>query len=268
MRRINHRIFLMVIFCLLIPSVVFAEDYCLPQPGLTTIIDHQGEWYNITIYSDSCYVCVESGGYGDVTCVPCGNFTAVIPPVKSPIVPTESIPLNADLVPVFLIILPFLALFYIFSGSQEGHPIWGDILASAFGLVISAILVMWFIQGGITSAPATIETAVYELPSSLTVSQLETIQESFSQQSSILGIKGTGMMVISSVSTSELKNEMTVVVHTHDTIRQQYQDIGVAFLFMLLAVIFAALFLWSLKFSIDQIREQANDENDPENWRE
>jgi len=66
---------------LLLVSIVAAEDseYCAPLPtNITTIVDHNGDWYNITIRSVSiCYTCIESGGgYGDVDCAPCSGVVA------------------------------------------------------------------------------------------------------------------------------------------------------------------------------------------------
>lgn len=72
---------LILLSCLLLTSLVTAEDseYCAPLPtNITTIVDNNGDWWNITIRSVSvCYTCIESGGgYGDVDCVPCSGVSA------------------------------------------------------------------------------------------------------------------------------------------------------------------------------------------------
>lgn len=62
-----------LISLLLLVSIVSATDYCTP-PGsdINVTYVHEGNWFNFTITSPSCYVCSDNGaGYGDVDCVPC-----------------------------------------------------------------------------------------------------------------------------------------------------------------------------------------------------
>jgi len=64
-------LWILVAFCLLVSSVS-AVDYCLPPGEMTQTIDHQGTWYNITLTSPNCYICVDNGAMmGDVECNPC-----------------------------------------------------------------------------------------------------------------------------------------------------------------------------------------------------
>jgi len=71
-----------IIVVLLLISIVSAigdSEYCTPLPtGLETIIDHNGDWWNITIKSSTlCYTCRDNGaGYGDVDCVLCSGVIA------------------------------------------------------------------------------------------------------------------------------------------------------------------------------------------------
>jgi PKD repeat protein len=69
-----------IIGLLLLVGIVAADDseYCAPPPtNITTVVDHNGDWWNITITSDLCYTCIETGGgYGDVDCIPCGEVIA------------------------------------------------------------------------------------------------------------------------------------------------------------------------------------------------
>ena len=64
----------------LVGIVGAADTFCTAPPtGITTEIDHNGDWYNITITFPSCFVCADNGAMmGDVECLPCAlaSFTA------------------------------------------------------------------------------------------------------------------------------------------------------------------------------------------------
>jgi PKD repeat protein len=62
---------------LLLGSIVSAADYCTAPPtGINYTINHNGDWYNITITFPACFDCVDNGaGYGDVECTPCAAAT-------------------------------------------------------------------------------------------------------------------------------------------------------------------------------------------------
>jgi PKD repeat protein len=84
----NHFSLAVIAVCLLLVGIVSADDYCTAPPsGIITDIEHNGDWYNITITFPACFVCSDNGGgYGDVDCVPCSlasfraNKTCVVVP--------------------------------------------------------------------------------------------------------------------------------------------------------------------------------------------
>jgi PKD repeat protein len=65
-----------LLLLLLIIPVSAESEYCTPQENLTTTIDHEGNWYNITISSADCIICVDTG-YGNVECYPCDTNTPI-----------------------------------------------------------------------------------------------------------------------------------------------------------------------------------------------
>ena len=70
----RRRILLAILlsFLVLVSFVSAASDYCTPPENLTTVINNDGDWWNITITSDYCYTCVDSG-YGNISCTACDN---------------------------------------------------------------------------------------------------------------------------------------------------------------------------------------------------
>jgi PKD repeat protein len=84
----KHISLAIIAVCLLLVGMVSADDYCTAPPsGIITDIEHNGDWYNITITFPACFDCADNGGgYGDVECVPCSlasfraNKTCVIAP--------------------------------------------------------------------------------------------------------------------------------------------------------------------------------------------
>lgn len=355
-------LFIFVGILVLCGVVSAASDYCTPPENVTTIIDHQGDWWNITFIFNECTVCFENGGgYGDVDCVPCSDYyphanfvsnvtcgiipfgvqftdtsygagitdyywdfgdgnistdenpvhtyeftgvfsvnhsvtnsygvgwenkstfmlsrpvgdsceaIAVVSTGSTGYKPTpEVIPLKTELIPVPFLIVPFLSLLYIFRGktdeNETENAIWGDVIATGLGAVVSAMVVIWFMTGGITSIPVTLENTSYEIPSTMLLTDAMAIQENAARDISILGNGGSGMFVSSAISTADISSGTTIVIHTNDVVKQQYQDTGVAILYMLLTLILGALFGWSLKFGIDQIREQDSEGDNPEYW--
>jgi len=217
----------------------------------------------ISWYNASNYMLARPAGDSCAAISPSGNGTIITPVGKEPV------PLETEMLSIPLLIIPFLCLLYIFRGYEEegSNPLWGDVLAAGLGMIVCGIVALWFIQGGITSVPITLENASYTVPSTMSISDARAIASNASQETHILGIRGSGMFVSSAISTAESIDGATIMIHTHDTIVQQYQDYGVAFLYMLIGVILAALFLVSLRFSIDQIQQRESDESDPENWR-
>lgn len=78
-----------------------------------------------------------------------------------------------------------------------------------------------------------------------------------------LGPSGSGMIVRTSISEENaglLANNSTTSVSTHDIVYLQFQDMGLMILYMLLAVIFAALFLWSVGTLREEMQTRRQDE--------
>jgi uncharacterized protein YxeA len=78
-----------------------------------------------------------------------------------------------------------------------------------------------------------------------------------------IGPGGSGMIVRTSISEENaglLANNSTLSVSTHDIVYLQFQDMGLMILYMLLAVIFAALFLWSVSSLREEMQTRRQDE--------
>jgi hypothetical protein len=75
-------------------------------------------------------------------------------------------------------------------------------------------------------------------------------------------------MMFSSITSSEITmSGSSVIVHTHDSVRQLYQDTGVMLLYMLLCAVLGLMFVWSLLEARRQIQERDYyDENDMEQY--
>lgn len=177
---------------------------------------------------------------------------------------TGGSPIGADLVVVPFLVIPILCMFYVFRWTGYGgtNTVWADLLATGLGATVSAAVMIWFIIGGITSAPVTVESSSFSVPSGMTLS------DAVSNASVLpsLGNLGSGMYVVSSMS-SVVTSDLGVSVHTYDSVIIQYQDFGVALLYGLFAAILVALFAWTLHQSWNQILGERDAENDPERWR-
>jgi hypothetical protein len=73
----KHALLLTFAICICISVVSAESDYCDPFPNnITTSIVHEGNWFNITFTTPTCFICVDNGaGYGDVDCTPCPTTT-------------------------------------------------------------------------------------------------------------------------------------------------------------------------------------------------
>lgn len=173
-------------------------------------------------------------------------------------------PIGTDLVVVPFLVMPLLCTFYVFRWDGYGgtNTVWADLIATGFGAVISAVVMIWFIIGGITSVPVTVESSVFSVPSGMSVS------DAISNASVLpsLGNLGSGMHVVSSIS-SAVTTDLGVSIHTYDSVIVQYQDFGVALLYGVFTVILVALFAWTLYQSWNQILGERSAEDDPERWR-
>jgi hypothetical protein len=158
-----------------------------------------------------------------------------------------------DIIAVIFLAIPWACLIYIFRGiTSDTNPIWGNILAAGIGAVICGMVAIWFFSGTIVS-PSIVSNATYQLPTNLTVGEMAAQQGNASGTVNKLGTGGSGMFIRSSISASggNYTNQTTVNVHTYDIIYQQYQDIGMMFLYLLLCGILTVLFVW---FIIDMKR--------------
>lgn len=177
---------------------------------------------------------------------------------------TGGSPIGADLVVVPFLVIPLLCMFYVFRWDGYGgtNTVWADLIATGFGAAISAAVMVWFIIGGITSVPVTVESSAFSVPSGMSVS------DAISNASVLpsLGNLGSGMYVVSSMS-SAVTTDLGVSIHTHDSVIIQYQDFGVALLYGMFTAILVALFAWTLHQSWNQILGERDAENDPERWR-
>jgi hypothetical protein len=147
-----------------------------------------------------------------------------------------------ETVAVIFLILPWACLIYIFRGvSSDDNPVWGNVLASGIGVIVSAMVAIWFFSGTIVS-PSVVGNATYQLSSGSAVVNATTQ----------LGTGGSGMFIQSPVSSVSGVNVSTVItVYTYNIIYHQYQNFGMMLLYGFIGTICAALFLW---FIVDMRR--------------
>lgn len=87
---INYKLLFLIVAITSIPIIASAETYCSPAGIMNETLDHNGIWYNFTITSEDCYVCVPNGaGYGDLECTECSlsaqfstNITEGVAPIS------------------------------------------------------------------------------------------------------------------------------------------------------------------------------------------
>jgi PKD repeat protein len=231
-------------------SVLQSPSYLYEGYGIFTVSHNATNaygtvWENktnlITVALEGTYCDASSGG--NVTVVGGNN-------------PPTTTPLKPNLVVLPFLVIPLISMFYIFRGDgTENNSVWGDVIATGTGMVVSAMVALWFIQGGVTSIPVTVENATYVIPSTMSIDDAYTVQSNAAQEVSVLGAKGSGMFITSGISSMEPSEGATITVHTHDTVTQQYTDVGVAMLYMMFTLILAVLFLYSIAFGIQQVRD-------------
>lgn len=193
--------------------------------------------------------------------------------LKPPVIPVETTNLYTP-----FILAPILCLAYLFRAvksdedaeqNEESNPILGDLVVSGVGVVISAMVVIWFVQG-ISSAPVVIESVSYTLSQSESdnVGDIQALLANVTTPEYKINPGGTGMFIRSSISSSEVTvSGSSVVIYTHDSVRQLYQDMGIALLYVLLGAVLGLMFAWSLLEMRRQIQERNYyDENDMESY--
>lgn len=224
------------------------------------------QFHNVSIFTDT-----DNGT--NVTTTRCVSPTGITGGEieKPPVIPIETTNLYTP-----FILAPILCLAYLFRAvksdeneeqNEESNPIWGDIIISGVGFLISAMVAIWFVQG-ISSSPAVVESVSYTLPSSGSIAEIQTLLANTTVSEYKITTGGTGMFMRSAISSSEITvSGSSVIVHTHDSVRQLYQDIGVTILYMLLCALLGLMFVWSLLEARRQLQEREYyDENDMEQY--
>ena len=152
-----------------------------------------------------------------------------------------------EIVAVIFLVLPIACFVYIFRGlSTDDNPLWGNVLASAISAIICGMVAIWFFSGTIVS-PWVASNATYQMPADLTMDEMLAQQVNASGTVTKLGVGGSGMFIRSAISTAagvEPVNQTTVTVYTYDIIYQQYQDLGMMMVYLLLCGVSVALFVW------------------------
>ena len=142
----NISIMILVGLLLLVGIVTADSEYCTAPPsGTITDIEHSGTWWNITITTVDCYICVDNGaGYGDVECTPCAvpvvsftsNVTCGVVPFSVQFNDTSTYSLITD-------------YYWDFSGgntSTDANPVMNYTLAGYYGVdhsITNATLTAW-----------------------------------------------------------------------------------------------------------------------------
>lgn len=170
-----------------------------------------------------------------------------------------------DVIAIVFLLVPWACMVYIFRGiSSDTNPIWGNILAAGISFIVCAMVAIWFYSGTIVS-PSIVNNASYQISGNLTIGYMLAQQSSASNTTTKLGVGGSGMFIRSSISASSgnITNNTVINVHTYDIIYQQYQDLGVMFLYLLLGLISVVLFLYFIQDMRHALMEQDEyDSND------
>lgn len=169
---------------------------------------------------------------------------------------------------LFFMALPVGCIYYIFRGLEENsNPLWGNVIAAGVSMVVSALLVIWFLQGSIVS-PVPVTNATYTIPVNLSSSDLAGQITAASITTNKLAGSGAGMMTRSSISASgsSITNQTVITVHTSDIVYVQFQDYGVMFGYALAFLISFLAFIWSLSRLKDATEINEAEEDNPENY--
>lgn len=164
-----------------------------------------------------------------------------------------------DLIAIVFLAVPWACGLYIFRGvTSDANPVWGNILSAGIGATVAFMVAIWFFSGTIVS-PSIVSNATYQLPTNLTVGELAEQQANASMQVTKLGTGGSGMYTRSAISSSSggnMTNQTTINVHTYDIVYQQYQDMGMMFLYLLVGGILVGLLVWFVVDMRKVIQEQ------------
>jgi len=139
--------------------------------------------------------------------------------------------------------------YYLFRGfTVDDNSMLANILVSGINTILCAIFVMWFLNGSIVDITV-VENITYCMDyDGLNQFQIAELQGSFGTNSYVLDANGAGMYTSKAIgvgnpSWPSMEN-LTLAYSTHDIIYTQYQEKGLAYFFIFLSLLNAALFLW------------------------
>lgn len=162
---------------------------------------------------------------------------------------------------VVLLVGSLGCFYYLFRGfTSDDNPALGNLLATGINVVICALFVTWFMNGGIAE-PQIVLNATYTVgfhanattPEVDPSAAVDYISASVGKNIYLLQDNGGGMYTVSSINAFAADNSITQDLtttefipeySTYDIIYLQYQEKSLSYFFLLLAVINAALFLW------------------------
>jgi hypothetical protein len=145
----------------------------------------------------------------------------------------------------FFLAVTFGLFWYIFRGlNYDENPVWGNVLASGMNIVFCGLFAIWFYQGNIVITDVQI-SSIFSIPNWGNTSIQD--QANISTNLYILGEGGTGMYVVSpidGVGPGVYQTNASAQVYHHEIYYVQLQDVGLSFVFTMLAIISGFLFSW------------------------
>lgn len=150
---------------------------------------------------------------------------------------------------VFFLLMSAGCFYYIFRWlTSNDNPVLGNILATGLNTIICAFFVAWFVNGAITDVTVVENQTFYANYATIGGGNISAINNAMTTKQYQLDADGAGMYTIKAINsptiaTTTLAN-LTVEYSTHDIVYTQYQERGLSYFFILLALINAALFLW------------------------
>lgn len=152
---------------------------------------------------------------------------------------------------IIYLVIPVLCFIYIFRGiGSDTNPIWGNILASGLSVILCAMAAIWLSQGSIVS-PSLVGNSTYQISPDMTVGEIAQEQANISDPLYSIGAGGSGMFMRAPMSVGDAVPNATVTVYTYDIVYNQFQNLGLALLYMLGCVLSIGLLGW---FIIDMRR--------------
>lgn len=163
-----------------------------------------------------------------------------------------------DIIATIFLILPWACLWYVFRGmSSSENPIWGNLIAAALGGIVAGVVAIWFFSGTIVT-PHVVSNLTYQFPNGTDQSSVM----GSSLVNNVLEEGGVGMFDASPILTITVGNTTLMSANTFDIVYVRYQDFGLMFLYMLMTLIFIALFAWF----VYEARKILNEESEALMW--